>query len=381
MAENYRVLPSYKRFNQKNNALMRSQWDPVLNFIPGNYAAAIKRHIEKGDRGFDHLDYAFWAGSGTVTSSLGTNMNRTDSGLTSWKPLESMYSVPPGVGKYQVQEPARMQETVTKVALYFGADLMAFTELDERWVYSHRYLPVEGLNPPVELPEGCREVIVFGFGLDYEMWKTAPTAIMYAETLWTYSRMSMLVGSVAKFIRSLGYEAIPCLNDTALNIPLAVDAGLGQPLRMGLVITPQYGPRVRFCKVITDLPLGGKKKHMDFGVIEFCEACEKCVKACPGGAIPRGPRTTEGHNISSNSGVLKWYLDAEKCRTFFSRVGTNCGICMRTCPFNKGSGSQHDIVRWFIKRFPSLDSTIVRFDDWLGYGKGKDPYFFWDERA
>jgi len=32
---------------------------------------------------------------------------------------------------------------------------------------------------------------------------------------------------LAKFIASLGYKAIACGNDTALSIPLAVDAGLG----------------------------------------------------------------------------------------------------------------------------------------------------------
>ncbi len=379
MAENYEVLPSYKRFNQKNNTIMRSNWDPSLNFFLESYEDARRKHIKNGDRGFEHLDFAFFSGGNTVTSSLGTGINSPNSGLTSWKPLEGTWRVPPEAGKYRVEEPARVRETVTKVARYYGANLVGFTELDERWVYSHHYLPAEDLNPPVGLPQECREVIVLGLELDYEMMRTAPTAIMMNETHWNYSRMSVLVSSLASFIRSLGYQAIPCLNDTALSVPLAIDAGHGQPSRLGLVITPKYGPRLRWCKVITDLPLGGKKKSIDFGVIEFCEACEKCAEACPAGAIPKGPRTTEGHGISNNPGVLKWYLDYEKCRTYWSRVGTNCGICMRVCPFNKGHGFHHDIVRWFIKSFPFLDSTIVRFDDWLGYGKQQDPRFFWGD--
>ncbi len=381
MAENYQVLPSYKRFNQKNNSIMRSEWDPSLNFFDERYNGAIRNHMEKGDRGFDHLDFALVAGSSTIPSTLGTKINSPNSGLTSWQPLKSVHNIPLEMGKYRVQEPARMREAVARVARYYGAALVGFTELDERWVYSNHYLPAEGLNPPVELPEGCREVIVFGFEMDYEMWKTAPTAIMTTEVRWNYSRITMLLSSLAQFIRNLGYRAIPCLNDTALSVPLAIDAGLGQPSRLGLLITPEYGPRLRLCKVITDLPLDGKKKHIDFGAIEFCEACEKCAEACPAGAIPRGPRTTEGHNISNNPGALKWYLDYQKCRTFWSTLGTNCGICIRACPFNKGHGFHHEIVRWFIRSFPFLDSTIVRFDDWLGYGKQKDPRFFWDARA
>ncbi len=381
MTENYRVLPSYKRFNQKNNTIMRFSWDPSISFLEERYEDARRKHIANGNRGFDHLDFALFAGGNIVTSCLGTGINFPDSGLTSWMPLKNAWRVPPEMGKYQLASPARMRETVAKVARYYGADLVGFTELDERWVYSNHYLPDEGLNPPVELPEGCREVVILGLELDYEMMKTAPTAIEYTETHWNYSRMSVLVSSLASFIRSLGYQAVPCLNDTALSVPLAIDAGLGQPSRLGLVITPKYGPRLRWCKVITDLPLGGKKKHIDLGVIEFCEACEKCAGACPAGAIPRGLRTIEGHNISNNPGVLKWYLDYEKCRTFQAGVGTNCGICMMVCPFNKGHGFHHDIVRWFIKRFPSLDSTIVRLDDWLGYGKQKDPQFFWEKRG
>ena len=40
-----------------------------------------------------------------------------------------------------------------------------------------------------------------------------------------------------------------------ITIPMAVDAGLGELGRNGLLLTEKYGPRVRLCKVFTDLPL------------------------------------------------------------------------------------------------------------------------------
>ena len=41
MAENYQVLPGYKRFNQKNNAIMRSSWDAKLgSYDPRNERVA-----------------------------------------------------------------------------------------------------------------------------------------------------------------------------------------------------------------------------------------------------------------------------------------------------------------------------------------------------
>ena len=76
-----------------------------------------------------------------------------------------------------------------------------------------------------------------------------------AVTALTYSRMAEIAASLAAYIRALGYPAIPCGNDTLQSIPLAIDAGLGEMGRNGLMLTPEYGPRLRICKVFTDLPL------------------------------------------------------------------------------------------------------------------------------
>ncbi len=384
MAVNYEVLPDYKRFNQKNNGLMRVVWDPALKSCLGRERSAIRDSLERGVPGFTRRDRAFDIATSTIVSAFGTAINRPNSGLTVWENLNAKYNraVPPDAGAFDASDPADTRGTVEKVARFMGADLVGFTELDERWVYSHHYLPSRDENPPVEIPEGCDQVIVMGLSMDYEMFRTAPTVIMSTETHKNYSQMAALVSSVAQFIRTLGYKAVPCLNDTALNVPLAVDAGLGQPSRMGLTITDAYGPRVRFCKVFTDLPLGAAKKSVDLGVIEFCEVCEKCVKACPVKAPPTGPRTTEGSNISSSNGVLKWYLNGEKCRHHFAKVATNCGICLRVCPFNKGKGIHHTIVKWLVKqRIRWVNRLLVRLDDWLGYGEQKDPTFFWSEKG
>ena len=53
-----------------------------------------------------------------------------------------------------------------------------------------------------------------------------------------YSKMPFVTSTLAQMIRNLGYNALPCGNDTALSIPLAIDAGLGQLGKNGLLITP-----------------------------------------------------------------------------------------------------------------------------------------------
>ena len=120
---------------------------------------------------------------------------------------------------------------------------------------------------------------------------------------------------MAIFIRYLGYRAIPSANDTALNVPLAMEAGLGEAGRSGLLITRKFGPRVRLCKVFTDLPLLNDT-YKPFGVTEFCKVCKKCAIHCPFQAIPDGDMTTDGHNISNHSGILKYYSNYEKCFQF-----------------------------------------------------------------
>jgi len=90
--------------------------------------------------------------------------------------------------------------------------------------------------------------------MDYGKFPTSDVG-MSAATGLGYSKMAFVSSLLAQFVRNIGYQALPCGNDTALSIPLAVDAGLGELGRNGLLITPQFGPRVRLCKVFTDLPL------------------------------------------------------------------------------------------------------------------------------
>ena len=148
-----------------------------------------------------------------------------------------------------------------------------------------------------------------------------------------YSKMSFVTSMLAQLIRNLGYKALPCGNDTALSIPLAVDAGLGKLGRNGLLITPQFGPRIRLCKVITNLPLI-PDPPIDFGLHEYCKTCNECLIKCPANAISDA-ETSKSITISNNPGIMKWPINGEKCYEHWSRQGIDCSICIKVCPFNK----------------------------------------------
>ena len=166
-------------------------------------------------------------------------------------------------------------------------------------------------------------------------------------------------------------------NDTALSIPIAIDAGLGELSRAGLLITKEFGPRVRISKVFTDLPLV-TDRPIEFGVWDFCMKCKKCAQNCPGQALEYGEPGDKVHNISNNSGLFRWPINAEKCFRFWAAIGTSCVNCIRVCPFNKPTGWLHSGVRWGVTHASWLDSLFVRMDDLLGYGKQVSAEHFWD---
>jgi ferredoxin len=119
---------------------------------------------------------------------------------------------------------------------------------------------------------------------------SSPDAAAGAATGAAYSKMAYTSFLLAQFIRGLGYAAVPCGNDTALSIPLAVRAGLGESGRNGLLISREFGPRVRLFKVCTDLEIPPDPPAA-FGVEAFCGVCRLCVSGCPAKAVGGGEQS------------------------------------------------------------------------------------------
>jgi len=403
-AEIYEVQPYYKRFNHKYNMTRQGLWEKEAAEVGKRRVANLKRMVKEGQNGYSLLDWGFFAGARANQENTGFNANRPNKNGNSWEPvakraLAGTYPAPGrGFPKWE-GSPEEASRLIKKMSLqYFGADLAGFCLLDRRWVYSHwideetgKDYPIkfsdepgfEGYNQPTQLedktqviPKEMKYVAVFIYEMDEAAIGTTPTLTAMAGTQTAYSRISFTTVSVAEFIRGLGYNAIPSANCTALSIPLAIDAGLGQLSRNAKLITQRFGPRCRISKVITDMPLA-VGAPVDFGVTEFCNQCVKCAKHCPIGAIPYGDRSFEPVTEASHRGVLQWQLDHKKCAEYSAKVGTNCGICIRVCPFNKGRGKIHDVSRWFINNFKFLDPFFVKLDDVLGYGKFLSPEKFW----
>jgi reductive dehalogenase len=368
VSERHKVTSDCVRFSQKKSIFFQPEWNPVYTGLAKkDYAKSRINKINKGTPGFSVLDWAYYRGATANTNATDFLINRPNSGGNSWSEIKRVGFGSEEVSVEQWKGTSEAGSTVVKkMALLSGADDVGICELNRNWVYSHYYDPVkneeypirfsdeagyEHIDKPLTLPDGTqvipsgmKNVIVFIHEMDYEGIQNAPTLTHMATTQMAYSNISFTTMAVAEFIRSLGYNAIPSSNCTALNIPLAIDAGLGELSRQNKLIHPVFGPRCRISKVITDLPLD-YDIPVSFGVKEFCSTCLRCAKGCVAGAIPEGEPTYEPLGDYSNKGVFRWQMDHAACRDFWVKMGTNCGICIKVCPYNKPRG----LSSWLMK--------------------------------
>ena len=372
----FELNDEFERFPQKNEMFRRSWWDPTIRnakteaFYRGHSEPVT---IHRRSKGYHQKDYAIrnaaWRISDVLTEVRGEGRRE---GFTDVFTLQGDVSP----RRADLGDPEAAARQIKKAARTLGAALVGITHYDERWQYSARFHDGSGEELPPEIPPGLAHVIVVAVPMPYDIMQTTPSALGSAAAGVGYSRDAALLISLAQFIRDLGYRAIPSMNDTAPSIPYAIKAGLGEYGRNGLLITKEYGPRVRLGKVYTDLPLA-HDRPIHFGVQEFCRICKRCAESCPARALPLGEPSFKINNISNRKGVKKWSVNAEKCFGFWAAQNTDCATCIRTCPYNK------DYSKWWHRAARRLAGTRLRriifaLDGYMGYGKRLRPDIWWE---
>ena len=247
-------------------------------------------------------------------------------------------------------------------AKILGAHSVGFTELMPHHIYTHIGRGEEYGN---EVCLNHKYAIAFTVEMNYELVKSAPKGTIVMESAHQYFNSGQIAIQVAQFIRQMGYEARAHIDANYRVIcPLvAQDAGLGTIGRMGLLITPKLGPRVRIGVVTTDLklPLVNKKNNIDTSVLRFCELCKKCAVNCPSQSI-------SFDKANKNGKWGNWKINHEDCFIYWTKAGTDCGRCVSVCPYSHPNNIIHNLIRWLIRR-NSLNRWIALKLDDLFYTK------------
>jgi reductive dehalogenase len=230
------------------------------------------------------------------------------------------------------------------------------------------------------IPRRMKWVVALAIPMDIDSLSRAPTAVGDAATGLGYSQSAFVVASLAEFIRGLGYQAIPSVNDTALSVPIAMEAGLGQLSRLNKLVTPEFGPAVRLCKVFTDLPMACDQP-VDFGLVEFCKRCKKCAESCPARALSFDDDDEPGFRIVgpwNNPGHKGWFEDSYKCYEHWQSVGTGCGVCLASSPFTKAADVWgNEAAKATLSIAPATGGLFRLLDDTAGYGEPRNPERWW----
>ncbi len=280
---------------------MYAETDPLRELIPplGNkIAAAIVLELPKWIRRGQMLRYGWGTAKGILQAEF-----------TQWF-----------ANRFQAArekcDPVSLKDDIRQYAEEQGFGLCGFTYADRRFISDAR----DSLFP-------YDTAIVLGMEMDRELLREAPRPGKKLFDFEIYVKAGLQVHKIAKFIRSKGYR---CLVRIPLEgwikfPPHAINAGLGELGANGVVITEKFGPRQRWCMISVDVDIPPDEPR-NLGVAEYCDACRRCIRACPGRAIPEEPFWWRG--------VWKRKINDTLCWPWFVKYD-GCGICLKVCPFNR----------------------------------------------
>lgn len=145
-------------------------------------------------------------------------------------------------------------------------------------------------------------------------------------------RLDWEIYKMVKRLHSKGYKGLPL---TASGAPfdlrylspalpykrVAELAGLGTTGWHSMLLTPEFGARVRLACVITDAPLPATTPVEKYNPCPECGGA--CIKVCPVEAI-KEPESNNGEAI----------VDKFACSNYINAAG-GCSQCLKVCPAGK----------------------------------------------
>ena len=287
--------------------------------------------------------------------------------------------------QYPFESTKEAELAIKSAARVYGANRCGIARNDKRFNYEPLYDTgnAKTLSWEKDFPFEPKSVIVLLMPQDYDNMAASPGWTAQGTIGTAYSNMTQIAAQMAKFIRTLGYHAVGSGNDLGSGVAYAIMAGLGEGARNGSLIAPGIGPRVRICKVYTDLDFGDDyDEPHQWGITDFCTQCAKCAEACPAEAISFEPEPSyvpsyefsdePGYTWNNQPGAKKWHNDAKKCFNFWIDNDSGCGIA--SCTFNEPDYWHHLFIMGITPWMPApVHKAMAALHPRFGYGSVNDP--------
>lgn len=265
-------------------------------------------------------------------------------------------------------------EAVKAKALELGFDVAGIASavpIEPQWVEHYRrwlqagyaaqmgYLRrnMETRMNPGSLLDGARSVIVVGLG-----YKPALVADVFCGRVRPFGRVAQyaqyrdyhvvikdLLRQLASFIaRSVQTQMRfkICVDSAPVaERALALRAGLGFIGKNHMLVSPELGPQILLGEVVTTMELTPDTR-VDLG----CGDCDRCIRACPTGALRPDGWFDANRCISYLTIEHKGAIPAELAEQIGDRV-FGCDECVLACPWaQKAPSCAKKDLKWYPER-------------------------------
>ena len=199
-------------------------------------------------------------------------------------------------------------------------------------------------DPQKVLP-GARSIVVLA--LNYYQGERIPQSSRRAGTTGTIARyawgddyhdvIEAKLDKIDRFLRDFGGQQ-KCYVDTGpiLERDHAAQAGIGWHGKNTMLIDKRLGTWFFLAEILTTLEL-----PTDEPVADHCGTCERCINACPTGAITAPHRLDARRCISYLTIELKGSIPLELRPLIGDRI-FGCDDCLEVCPWNRFAQISHE---------------------------------------
>ncbi len=212
---------------------------------------------------------------------------------------------------------------VERLACELGADLVGVASADA----------FEGAPPghrPGNLLRGARSVVVMAVHMLDGAFELAPSREYSITFQVACQELDRIAYHVARYLQGQGHRALQVPASPPYDLERNMGdlshrhagrlAGIGVFGKSCLLLSPEFGPRMRLTSVITDAALE-PSEPLD---VDLCGDCDICLHGCPVEAL-EGPGVVNKTVCDANHvsvGERLQLADSEQI----------CGVCIRVCP-------------------------------------------------